>query len=192
MGNSRKYFIGPVMAIMNPPDVADPEMFIKTYAEKLDVYDDDVLKQAAENIIWTTESFYMPRPKDCLKACSDAAIEVARKKFMATRAPRKKTEEVDVVDMKQADEIFSQCTFASSAVAEGWQVSLWDWILRNGEEPREQDIGQIRHDGLQAAASLENLLKEGVGTQSVAKAIQNKTARISSLITDKPEESEAA
>lgn len=192
MGNSRKYFIGPVMAIMNPPDVADPEMFIKTYAEKLDVYDDDVLKQAAENIIWTTESFYMPRPKECLKACSDAAVEVARKKFMATRKPRKKSEEVDAVDRERADEIFAQCAFASSAVAEGWQVSLWDWILRNGEDPSEKEIAQIRHDGLQASASLENLLKEGVGTQSVAKAIQNKTDRINKLIMEKAQEDEAA
>jgi hypothetical protein len=182
MGNSRKFFLKPVLTVKLVPDVPDPEGFIATYARSLDVYSDEVLQEGANTIIATPATHrYIPELPDCVKACADARRRIEWKQNRPVR--RKSEKRDDEPDFDLADKMFVRSEFAREACAGNWQITLHSWIANNRRLPNLNEIDRIRADGCREFEALKRLAEgEGFGVRIVKRTLENKINRLNSLI----------
>lgn len=190
MGNSREFFLKPIMAVTAAPRTEDVKTFVTAYANILDEFDDEILSRAAATMLRTQKIKTVPTPAECVDACRDAAKTIQLEKMRSSRArPRIPHQETwTEEEAKKADALFASA-WGRRAVEDGVEIALWDFLVQQQRWPNGQEYEAIKTASKRRQAETSAFLKqqqESGGLKSMPKgwlgAMSSKAAKLRELV----------
>lgn len=190
MGNSREFFLKPIMAVTAAPRTEDIKAFVTAYANILDEFDDEVLGRAAFTMLRTKAMKTVPTPADCVDACRDASKTIELEKMRSSR--RRVAIRPQVMwtqeQAETADKLFAS-DWGRRAVEDGVEIALWDFLVLNQRwpnNPEYQSLASASKSRQTATTEFLKSQKENGGLKSMPRgwlaAISTKSAKLRQLL----------
>lgn len=119
------------------------ERWVALMVAELKGFSDEVLEQAAKDMLRRRRGEYFPILSECLAACTDA------KHWIEQASPKLKFKTAETADPKSIDRqnLADQLVMGEmgrQAAHEGWILALWNFIRDNGRLPEQRQIGKLK------------------------------------------------
>lgn len=165
----------------------NPEEWQKPYIDELSFFSETVLEFTAKKLIANRESRTFPLVSECLKACKETFNEFAQPPKQPKPKEPKGGRVWTAEDASKADKLFAS-DWGRRAVADGIEIALWDFMVKEGRWPNENEYQQVKEISKARQAEF-NEWKAGIeatqgltaGAQGWLNTMKRKRERLESL-----------